>query len=171
MTGDKILELNLASHALLAELADPVNKDGFLLSVIDFNHLASSVISVEPASTLVLPDAIAGGSTNFDSPLNMAIDEIKKFKARANPEGWHFLKPHALILTDGWATVTDSNIQELQELADVTSIAYGADADQATMSRIASDGQVHIVGTQGGDLRDFLAQVGKTMTQGFTQAM
>ncbi len=171
MTGNKILELNLACHAFLAELADPVNKDGFLVSVIDFNQKASSVISLEPATTLIMPDAIAGGSTNFDAPLNMVTNEIEAFRNRQNVEGWHYLRGHVLFLSDGWAPVTEKNIQALHELADVTAIAYGSDADQATLSRISSDRQVHAVGTQGGDLRDFLEQVGKTMTQGFVQAM
>lgn len=171
MAGNKILELNLACQALLAELADPVNKNGFLVSVIDFNQVATSVVSLEPATTLVLPDAIAGGSTNFDSPINMTIAEIEAHLARQNIEGWQYLRPYVLKLTDGRGPVTNKNIQVLHELADVSAIAYGADADQATLSRISSDGQVHVVGTRGGDLRNFLAQVGKTMTQGFTQAM
>lgn len=139
MTGNKIHELNLACHAFLAELADPVNKDGFLVSVIDFNHTATSVISVEPASTLVMPDAIAGGSTNFDAPINMVTAEIEAFRIRPNAEGWHYLRTHVLFLSDGQAPVADKNIETLHELADVTAIAYGSDADQATLSRISSD--------------------------------
>lgn len=34
---------------------------------------------------------------------------------------------------------------------------------QGILSRIASDGQVHVVGDNGGALRDFLAAVGATM--------
>ena len=36
---------------------------------------------------------------------------------------------------------------------------------------IASDGQVHIIGTDGGALRDFMAEVGETMTATIQAAM
>lgn len=171
MIGPKLDELNLARHALLAELADPVNKDGFLISLIDFNHTANLICSAEAATKLSMPDAIGSGGTNFDAPINQAIAEITAFNAQPNSEGWNYLRPQVMILSDGQAPVADKNIQDLHEIADVTAIAYGSDADQATLARISSDGQVHVVGTDGGMLRDFLAEVGKTMTSTMTSAI
>jgi len=171
MIGPKLDELNLARQALGLILADPVNKDGFLLTLIDFNHSAQVICSAQPATTLTMPDSVGNGGTNFDAPINAAIAEIEAFNARPNPDGWHYLRSQVLFLSDGQAGVADSNIQKIQEIADVTTIAYGSDADQSKLARIASDGEVHVVGTDGGALRDFLAEVGKTMTSSMAQAI
>ena len=61
--------------------------------------------------------------------------------------------------------ITQEVIATLHEEAQVIAIAYGADADGEALSRIASDGQVQVVGTQGTALRDFLAAVGETLSQ------
>lgn len=171
MGGSKISDLNKGRHALCMVLADPVNKDGFELSVVDFNNRATLVVSGEPATSCQMPTSTASGGTNFDAPINAMVQEIEDLKARPNPDGWRYLRPHVLFLSDGQAHVTQSNIDALHELADVTAIAYGDDADQATLARIASDGNVHVVGTDGNALRDFLAEVGKTMTQDRLQAI
>ncbi len=163
MSGEKIMELDLAMASILATLGDADNKDGFRATIIPFNHRSSVLCSVVPVTSVPALNLVASGGTNFDSPIKKAIAEIDALKAQPNPDGWHFLRPQALILSDGQASVTDANIQELQERAIVTAVAYGGDANQATLSRIASDGQVHVVGTNGGALRGFMAQVGATM--------
>lgn len=163
MSGSKINELNMAMAAILAQLASPENKDGFRVTIIPFNNRADVHCSAVPAGQVLPLNLVAAGGTNFDSPINVGIAEIQKQKAAPNPGGWHWLKPIVLFLSDGWAQVTDKNIQDFQEIAKVTAVAYGADADQATLSRIASDGQVHFVGTNGGALRDFFSAVGATM--------
>lgn len=171
MIGPKLDELILARRGLVAELADPANKDGFLVTLIDFNHAAHVICSAVPATSLVVPDPVGGGGTNYDPPINASIAAIKAHNALPNVEGWYYLQPNVMILSDGRASVADKNIREQQELATVSTIAYGADADQATLARMASDGQVHVVGTDGGQLRDFLAQVGKTMTSTMASAI
>lgn len=140
MGGGKINDLNKGRYALCAVLADIINKNGFELSVIDFNNAATLVVDGEPATTCQMPTAVAGGGTNFDAPLNLAVKQITDFKARPNPDGWWYLRSHVLYMSDGWAHVTQSNIDALHEIADVTAIAYGNDADQTTLARIASDG-------------------------------
>lgn len=165
MGGDKINDLNKGRYALCSVLADVINKNGFELSVIDFNNRATLVVDGEPATTCQMPTAVSSGGTNFDAPLNMAEQQTMDFKARPNPDGWRYLPTHVLYMSDGRAHATQSNIDALHEVADVTAIAYGSDADQTTLARIASDGKVHVVGTDGNALRDFLAEVGKTMTQ------
>ena len=92
------------------------------------------------------------------------------FKARPNPDGWHYLRTQVLFLSDGQSSVSQKNILALQEIANVTAIAYGSDADGSTLSSIASDGKVHVIGTRGGELRKFFADVGKTLRQGFATA-
>ncbi len=163
MAGEKIMELDLAMASILAALGDADNKDGFRVTILPFNHGSSVLCSAVPVTSVPALNLVASGGTNFDSPLKKAIAEIDAFKAQPNPDGWHFLQPQVLFLSDGQASVTDANIQDLQERANVTAVAYGSDANQATLSRLASDGQVHVVGTNGGALRGFMAQVGATM--------
>lgn len=165
----KIDELNAAVPDFVAELANPANKGGFKISVIEFDSSARLICSAEPAETLTAPALQASNDTNFDAPINMVIKEIETFLNRPNPEGWHYLKPHVVFMSDGQAPVSDKNIERLHELADVTAVAYGSDANETTLSRIASDGQVHVVGVDGSQLRPFLAQVGRTMTQTMAQ--
>jgi len=93
------------------------------------------------------------------------IKTVEDFNARPNLDGYRYLRPQVLFLSDGHSSVTDKNIADLHEIADVIAIAYGADADTQTLKRIASDGQVHVIGTDGGALRQFLAEVGKTLSQ------
>ena len=170
MSGSKINELNLASSALVQELASPENKEGFLLSIIEFNTSASRSAFAASANTLNLPTATAGGGTSFDSALSETIRAVQEFTSRPNPDGWQYLRSQVLFLSDGQSSVSSHNIQALQEIADVTTIGYGSDADTGTLSRIASDGRVHVIGTNGGDLRKFLADVGQTLSQSLVAA-
>lgn len=171
MSGSKITELDMAMTALIAQLADPSNKDGFRVTIIPFNHSSQVECQAVPASSIPPLNLVASGSTNFNAPIKDAIAELDTFKAQPNPDGWQYLQPIVLMLSDGQAPVTDQNIQDLQERANVISVAYGADANQQTLSKIASDGQVHVVGTDGGALRDFLAVVGATMVSTIKAAM
>ncbi len=165
MSGHKIAELNQASESLVMELAEPLNKDGFRISVVDFNNVASRLFLGEPAESLSVPPAVSSGGTNFIDAMNETLVTIREFDNQPNDEGWHFLRPVILFLSDGQASVDDTLIYELQEEAEVISIAYGADADQSTLARIASNGEVEVIGTDGGALRTFLADVGKTLSQ------
>lgn len=166
---DKIDELNAAVPDFIAELANPANKGGFKVSIIEFDNSANLICSAEQAETLSAPVLQASNGTNFDAPINMAVKEIETFLNQPNLEGWHYLKPHVIFMSDGQAHVSDKNINRLHELADITAVAYGSDADETTLSRIASNGQVHIVGTDGSQLRSFLAKVGRTMTETMAQ--
>lgn len=170
MRGHKIDELNLASSALVTELADPENKDGFICSIVDFSSDASCSVFAEPATSLRAPLAKASGGTNFERALTEAADTVEAFKGKPNAEGWTFLRPQVLFLSDGQSQASTGSITALQEIANVTAIAYGSDADTSMLSRIASDGQVHIVGADGDELRKFLAQVGQTLSQDLAKA-
>lgn len=164
MSGQKITELNLASQALAQVLADPKNKDAFRVSVIDFDSTARTVVSGKAVSEFTMPDARASGGTAFNAALQETLKQINDFKALPNPEGRGFMRPHVLFLSDGQSAVNDPNIDAVKEWASVTAIAFGRDADQSTLKRISSDGQVHFVGTNGGELRAFLSQIGHTMS-------
>lgn len=169
MSGTKISELNQASQALVSSLCEPENKDGFRVSIIDFNHKAKRVCMAESPSELSVPTVSASGSTNFNKALEEALATIIAFNQRPNTEGWHYLRPCVLFLSDGQSTLNDTIVQELQEHAQVIAIAYGSDASEDILSLIASDGQVHIVGTDSHQLRLFLAEIGKTLSQTLQQ--
>ena len=168
MSGAKLAELNTACIALQQALSDPINKDGFQMSVVDFNHEAELRCSATPVTALAMPEAICSGGTSFDAPLNAMAQEIEQFNARPNAEGWRYLRPHVLFLSDGHASVSRRAIKRLQKLTDITAIAYGADADRVTLARISTTGEVHTIGTNGGELRRFFAEVGQTMTAALT---
>ena len=165
MTGEKARESDQANQALHNELAAPENKNGFILANIHFNHTAKTVVAPELATTAILPPLTTGGGTSFDTALTQTLNMVTEFMSRENPEGWDYLRPIVLFLSDGYSPVSQKNIDALHEVADVIAIAYGADADESTLSCIASDGKVHRVGTNGHELRAFLAQVGKTLSQ------
>jgi len=150
---------------LIAELADLKNRDGFRITVIEFDHTAVRVHFGEPSGTLNLVPAKTSGGTDFNAALTEALNAIREFKSLPNDAGWHYIFPITLLLSDGQSSIKDSLIQEIQEESKVITIAYGSDADADTLSRISSDGEVHVVGTDGGALRDFLAEVGKTLSQ------
>lgn len=165
MSGSKIAELNQASESLIMELADPLNRDGFRVSVVDFNDSATRVCLGQPAESLSVPPAVSSGGTDFTQALDETLYTIREFTQQPNDAGWHYLRPVVLFLSDGQAGVDDDLISDLQEEAEVIAIAYGADADQSTLSHIASSGDVEVIGTDGGALRTFLAEVGKTLSQ------
>lgn len=170
MSGAKIRELNQASVALCRELADPANKDGFLVSIIDFSNGAEIRASARPATSLRVPTANANGGTNFDAALLKTIEAVTALTTQPNAEGWRYMRPRVMFLSDGHSNVSDKNIGALHEIADVTAIAYGSDAAQETLARIATDGRAHVVGASGAELRQFLAQVGKTLSQSLNAA-
>lgn len=165
MAGDKIAELNQASESLIRELGNPLNRDGFRVSVVDFNNQAQLICMGEAAENLHVPTATAAGGTNFTHALEETLDALDAFKNLPNDAGWHFLRPVTLFLSDGQAQADEQLIMDLQEESQVIAIAYGSDADQATLAKISSDGKVQVIGTDGGALRQFLAEVGKTLSQ------
>ena len=168
--GAKIAEANQAREALIQELANLDNKDGFLVSVVDFNHEADRVVFAQSAQGLQVPPSIAGGYTSFEEAVMETIAVIQEQQLQPNDAGWHYLRSIVLFMSDGQDDISDQAIRQLHEIADVIAIAFGDDADQETLKRIASDGTVHVVGASGGQLRRFLSQVGVTMSEDLANA-
>jgi len=166
----KIDNLNVARTSLIQVLALPENKDGFIGCIVDFNHKAQTIVPPQSVVGMTVPVSKAGGGTNFNSAALECIRIVEGFNSQENPDGYRFIRPIVIKLSDGHAQISDKNIQALQEIATVITVAYGVDADQAALARIASDGQVHVVGTQGDQLRKFLADVGKTLSQDLAKA-
>ena len=57
MSGNKIAESNLVREALLAELGGPENKDGFRVSIVEFNDSARLLHTGLPVKNLSLYQA------------------------------------------------------------------------------------------------------------------
>lgn len=170
MAGDKIDELNIASQAFVQALAAPENKAGFRLSVVDFNHYATRICSAQSPQACQLPQAVADGGTNFNAALQETLQAILELKQAPNEEGWHYLRPVVLFLSDGQSMIDKTHLYALQEHATIIAIAYGTDANETLLSDIASDGKVHLIGVEGSQLRQFLADVGKTLSQALQHA-
>ena len=165
MSGPKIAELNLAIQALVQELADPANKDGFDISVIFFNGSADRVVFNERATKVSVPAARSGGGTNIESAVKQAASTVTEFANLPNPDGFRHHHPVAIVMSDGHSSISDQACDELKEVADTIAVAFGSGADKHLLSRIASDGTVEEIGTRGDELRKFFANVGKTLSQ------
>jgi uncharacterized protein YegL len=165
MSGRKAKECQAALEKLFQTLADPENKDGFIGQIIPFNSSAHVAAGPELVTAMTVPKLRVGGGTNFDAALDLACKELDKFANRSNPDGWDYLKPVVLFKSDGQSYVSVDKIDALKERAQIIAIAYGADADANTLKQIASDGQVHVIGSNGDQLTQFLASVGKTLSQ------
>lgn len=95
---------------------------------------------------------------------------IQAQQAQPNDDGWHYLRPITVVMSDGQSDISDESIRRLHELSETIVVAYGADADQDTLKRIASDSKVLVVGTSTGQLRQMMAQVGVTMSDDLANA-
>lgn len=167
MAGHSMWELNQAIKELHGELVVPENRDGFFAGMISFNSSACLKQDLKLATALTLPKLYAEGGTNFEAALELARVTLVQFNQRPNIEGWYYLRPQVLFLSDGHSAASDETIAALKEVANVQSVAYGNNADLGMLSKISSDGHVHQIGTNGGELRAFLAEVGKTLSEGF----
>ena len=91
MSGSKVAEMNLATTGLIQELAREQNKDGFLVSLIDFSTSSKRSTYAVSAIGLTPPQAIASGGTNFDSALFKTIETIESLQNEPNTDGWRYL--------------------------------------------------------------------------------
>ncbi len=157
-------ELDQAMTALHLILASAVNKNGFRMSVIGFSDDATLVVDGVMAKDVVLSPSRAIAGTNFDAALDKTCEVVTQLRNRPNPDGWSWLRPQVFFLSDGFDEADPAKVARVQEVSNVWSIAYGPGANVKELSRIASDGQAHVVGTNGGELRKFLANVGETLS-------
>lgn len=158
-----------ASADLLRELAAPANRDAFEVAVVDFAVSANPVAPFTPATGLGAhpPDLTApGGGTNITAALRLSLDLLRRAQATAG--GVHYLRPVILLFTDGGhnhGEAPEAVATELKQEADLVCIAFGPDADTELLSRIASSPQHVYRCANGGELRQFLASVGATLSQ------
>lgn len=171
MAGEKSKAASAASADLVSELALPANKDGFYVSVIDFSSAAKVVHTKCAATTLTtdlhrLGGSIFGGCTNITAAMRLAADLILADENSATP-GVRWLRPAVLLFSDGQHNVgpgPDAVADELKKKADVVTIAFGNDAAESELRRLATSPQHFYRCSNGAELRKFLAAVGATIS-------
>lgn len=170
MAGRKAKDATAASIKLLEELAAPVNKDGFFVAVIDFAGAARVANSFERATVLTgkLSELAgrSGGGTNITEAVEKALDLLRSAGA-VGEAGVAFLQPVTLLFSDGEANTGGSPVSaasELRQFSDLVTVAFGDDADEVLLREIATSPQHFYRCKDGRELRQFLAEVGKTLT-------
>jgi uncharacterized protein YegL len=167
--GTKAPEATEACRGLIAELANPINKDGFEVLVVDFNHTARIAAPLAPASEVgqhlaaIAPD----GCTDIAGVLRLMRTELEQ--ATDDPGGAiTYLRPVCILFSDGRHNSGPHPRDEatrLKALADLVTVAFGTDADEAMLRDLASSPQHYVRCHDGRHLNTFLARVGKTLTQ------
>jgi uncharacterized protein YegL len=180
MSGGKARDADAACRALVGLLAAPQNKGAFEAAVLDFDSGAHMVHSMGAASELgevLSPLAADGGSTNLGSALQLALDELKRSSVipdadgaggSQQQDGISYLRPVVLVFTDGHSNTgprPEPAAKRLKEHADLVTVAFGGDADEELLRGLATTPAHFCRCRNGGELRDFLAEVGKTMTR------
>jgi uncharacterized protein YegL len=172
MSGQKAKDASAASLDLVAELAEPTNKDGFNAAVVDFASRSKVVHNLEKTTTLngrvnSLSVGLFGcSSTNITAGLEDALSILEK-AGKTNQESVTYLRPVVVCFTDGChneGPPPQDVANRLKQIADLVTVAFGDDADEALLRDLASTSQHFYRCSSGRELRSFLAAVGATMT-------
>lgn len=171
MNGQKAADASAASLDLVAELAEPTNKDGFNVAVADFSGDSKIAHDLEKATSLNgkvkrLSVGTFGGSTNITAGLEDALSILENANKQSS-QGVAHLRPVVIVFTDGCHNEGPEpyeTAKRLKAIADLVTVAFGDDADEALMRSLASTPQHFYRCTTGRQLRAFLAAVGATMT-------
>lgn len=175
MSGQKADDATRACSELVEELAKPENKDGFTVAVVDFADdagIANAPTRAAELSSRIVPiDTGRGSGTNISDALAVCralLDEAQRNADRGRLQ----LRPVALLFSDGQPNVGgDPRIaaDDLKKVADVVTVAFGADADEQMLRALATSPQHFYRCRNGHELRAFLASVGKTLTATMSQ--
>jgi len=171
MSGQKANDASAASLDLVAELAEPVNKDGFSVAVVDFATRSKIVHNLEKATALKntvksLSVGLLGGSTNITAGLDDALSLLEKGGTQSQ-DRVVYLRPVVIVFTDGChneGADPHDVANRIKAVADLVAVAFGSDADETLMRSLASTPQHFYRCSTGRELRTFLAAVGATMT-------
>jgi uncharacterized protein YegL len=171
MSGKKAKDASAASLDLVAELAEPANKDGFNVAVIDFSSGSKPVHTLQNATVLngkvaPLSAGLFGGSPNITAGLKDALSILEEAE-KHNQDGVAFLRPVVIVFTDGCHNQgpgPQDVAEAMKRIADLVTVAFGSDADEALLRSLASSPQHFYRCSTGRELRAFLAAVGATIT-------
>ncbi|MDD4979487.1 MAG: VWA domain-containing protein [Gallionella sp.] len=170
MSGGKAAEANRAGTALMAELDNPKNKDGFRVSLIRFGSTALLEGEALPPSGVSFNFNGSSGGTMGAPGLLLAKRSIEKYSARPDRR---LTSPVVVFMSDGGLADSAHTLQVADEIKQklggtIISIGFGSDVDEAILKQIASSPQ-HYSFAQVGNLTGLFAQVGKTMTNSLQQ--
>lgn len=171
MAGEKANQVQAAIRQLVAELANPVNRDGFIIMVIFFNSEARVAYSWSYARSLVeqLEPLDIAGTTNMKAAVELAIREHVNHEGE---ESMSYLKTVVLLLSDGCHDRDGSPLDAgntLKKDADLVTVAFGNDADEDVLRSLASSPQHFYRIKDGAELRQFMARAGDTLTISMVQ--
>ena len=165
MAGEKAREADDASRALAAELAAPANRGVFTIAVIDFASSVGRIQPPEAAEALVghLAALEASGSTNVAD----ALSEAERIVRGAPPE-FASTRPVVLLFSDGRPNCggdARSVAASLKAVADIVTVAFGSDADEAFLREIATSPSHAYRCRDGRELRKFFVAFGSTLSR------
>lgn len=164
MSGPKATEATAASQGLVNELAQPANRDGFEVAVVNFESNARLEHDVTLATALrdhVKP-VYGGGGTNMATGLAIADEVLSRAQFKAET----YLRSVVVAFSDGQTCGKDetrSIATKLKKSADLVTVAFGEDADEAFLREIATSPEHFYRCSDGKSLRAFFAAVGATM--------
>lgn len=169
MAGQKAAGAQEAIRQLVQELAAPSNKDAFDVAVCRFDDRADCLVPIKRASEAVADMASlklcsGRGGTNIAAGLEEAESLLDQRRTTELRE----VDPCVLVFSDGQHN-TGARPEPIADRlkgnnVTVLTIAYGADADEDLLRRLASSPQHCFHCKDGKDLRAFFAAVGATLS-------
>ncbi len=167
MRGDKAQAAESACSMLVAQLAATENNGSFFLGVIDFSDQAVLKSPVVPAEQLRVPALELGSTTNVTAALELAESLLRGISQDE-------LRPVVVLLSDGChngLAPPYAVAERIKLIADIVTVAFGADADDATLQAISSSAQHAYKCNDGGALRGFFSEVGTTLSSSLRMGM
>jgi uncharacterized protein YegL len=169
MEGKKAEDASAACADLVNELGKEENKDGFFVGVVDFSERAETVHDLTRASELdgQVEAIVTESCTNITEGLRKALRLLKSTSQLCGEEAT-FLKPVTLLFSDGChndGKPPHSIGKKLKGESDLVTIAFGEDADEDLLKKLATTPQHFYRCKNGRELRDFMSSVGPTLSQ------
>lgn len=171
MRGQKARDVETATGQLVDELARPANKDAFDICVVRYDTNTDTIVPTKKATEAVADIASfklckgRGGATNITAGLEEAERAIAS--SAPSPDGKE-VEPILLLFSDGGHNSGPSPEPVADRLKasgiTIVAVAYGIDADDNLLRRLASSPQHFFRCNDGKDLRAFFAAVGATLS-------
>ncbi len=168
MDRGKLDEAIAATDGCVKELADPKNRGAFEAAIVAYGEHARILLEPKPVAQ-VRPEDFAvkvgafGGWTNITS----GLVEARKLADRSRPGNW--ARPVVVLMTDGehnhGTEEPEGVATTLKAKADLVCVAFGgAQAKLDRLQGLATTPTSAVRCTNGSDLRQFFAKVGRTMS-------
>lgn len=169
MLGDKARDADAAAKGLVEALAAPENRGAFSVGVIDFASDVRIAMPLTKATDLVkaIPPLAPSGWTNITGAL---VEAKKMLDAQITMTGCGIrsARPVVILFSDGHHTVGEvphAAAAALKADADVVTVAFGSDADEALLTAIATSPSHFYRCRDGKELRKFFAAVGGALSR------